>query len=804
MLAIDFGTSRTKVAYYDATRGRVSLAQLGNGDQVALPSLFYVNTDGQVYCGTEALDFLDSDPRGTVRRVKSRLRERAIRVNGQAVPPVDLVTKLFNSLRARAGDEIPAFAGNPPTSVILTLPAAGAGSGPVVESIMRTAAAAAGFTDVQLMTEPEGAARAWQHEEGGGADDVVVILDSGGGTADWACLKRVDGTLRLYPDCPPGGDDKVGGEYLDEDLFGLLVSKLEDRQAGDALKAVHSESNKWFSRLRGLRERFNRTGKLGAQDALRVLGEVVSLSDDEVRGAIDARFINQVCDGFGRYLDAVRRATGAASPRVLLVGGMGQVSGLKEALRDSCGCEPTWWQLSEVAPVIGAAWWGAERAGLLQQERPHQVAADGVPPAGISAEGAAVGRRAALAKAGVEKAAGERAAAERQRSAQAAAPPTSRDVRPTSEQIPTMSTGAGGPPLEPRDVPPSLLPPQSAGPSQDVPRPVAGRKDQASTGPAADVASASRRWPLFALAAALLLGCGGLGATVAVFAGLTTFSGLGAAFLGSKAASIKFDGGPPAAVHDLDPFPLKTATIFDASGQPLDPQPTDLVWSVAPAGVVVLDSDRRVLTPVGNGDATIEASVGQAKGSYKVVIALPDKVEIDGPDTVGVAVGDTLPLSVTVLVGPDRLDGASLRWYSADATIARVDQMGLVTGVSPGVTQVKAGAGGRSARVEVTVTGKTRGPAASTGTAPPSAPARTGAATTSATARSSTATRTGVEVWVARRDAAFEIDGLAGGTVAVGGFIPLPPGRHDIVVHRTGRDFRTTVDLSVGETKELW
>ena len=139
MLAIDFGTTRTKVAYFDPSKARVVLANLGSGDQVAFPSLFYVGTDGQVFCGAEALDFLDSDPGGTVRRVKSRLRERAIRVNGQTLRPVDLVTKLLVGLRERAADEIPAFAGKAPTSVVLTLPAAGAGSGPVVEKIMRAA-----------------------------------------------------------------------------------------------------------------------------------------------------------------------------------------------------------------------------------------------------------------------------------------------------------------------------------------------------------------------------------------------------------------------------------------------------------------------------------------------------------------------------------------------------------------------------------------------------------------------------------------------------------------------------------------
>ncbi len=363
MLAIDFGTSRTKVAYFDADKRKAVLASLGSGDQVAFPTLFYVGADGNVFVGTDALDYLDSDPGGVVRRVKSKLRDRALRVNGQSVRPASLVARLLATIRARVAEEVPAFGGKAPTSVVLTLPAAGAGSGPVVEKLMRDAAKEAGFTDVELITEPEGAAIAWQREEGGGTDEVVVILDGGGGTVDWACLRRVDGTLRLFADCPPGGDDKVGGEYLDEDIFSMLTAKLETQGSATALERVHSQENKWFAHVRKVRERFNRTGKVSAIDAVRVDGAVVTLDDDELVAAIRGRFTDQVCDGFGRYLDSVRAATGVSSPRVLLVGGTGQIVGLKDALRERCRCEPVWWQLSEFAPALGAAWKSAELYG---------------------------------------------------------------------------------------------------------------------------------------------------------------------------------------------------------------------------------------------------------------------------------------------------------------------------------------------------------------------------------------------------------------------------------------------------------
>jgi molecular chaperone DnaK (HSP70) len=48
VLAIDFGTSRIKAAYWDEQRGEATVLPLGNGGRLYAPSLFHVNKEGRI------------------------------------------------------------------------------------------------------------------------------------------------------------------------------------------------------------------------------------------------------------------------------------------------------------------------------------------------------------------------------------------------------------------------------------------------------------------------------------------------------------------------------------------------------------------------------------------------------------------------------------------------------------------------------------------------------------------------------------------------------------------------------------
>lgn len=164
-------------------------------------------------------------------------------------------------------------------------------------------------------------------------------------------------------------------------------------------------------------------------------------------------------------------------------------------------------------------------------------------------------------------------------------------------------------------------------------------------------------------------------------------------------ASIKFDGKPEVVVHTKDAVAVQKATVLDKDGKALDPQPT-VSWKVDPGTVAKLDGTK--VTPVGNGEASVEAAVGTVKGAYKFKVAFPDKVEIAGYSA-PVGVGATVTLTANVMAGADKVDGETVTWTSSDDTKAKVDASGVVTGVAEGTAKIMAAAGDLKAEQEVTV-----------------------------------------------------------------------------------------------------
>lgn len=370
-LALDFGTSRTKVAYWNPGPRRPELMHF-HDNAPYLPSLFYlVRGSEQILWGFDAEEMLGDDPAGIVDVLKRRLQERYIYANRRKVSPTALLALLLRELRAQAGAEVAAFQGRLPQGVCLTLPAL---AGPAVEKLMREAAGQAGFETVDLVPEPVAAARAWLMESGE-TGRAVVVLDCGGGTIDWAYLRYEDSSFRLVPDCPPGGDLKVGGHDVDCELVNHLKELVPD-----ASGTIESRQSYYLREVRRLKERYCRELPY---HPIRVGAERVELPGSDIQAVLDARFIQQACDGLKAYLDKLRSHTDSL-PVVLLVGGSARTKGLKQAIETQCGCKTTWWDRSEYATVLGAV------------QGPHQVADQPSAPAPTPSDEAGGRYRAAV------------------------------------------------------------------------------------------------------------------------------------------------------------------------------------------------------------------------------------------------------------------------------------------------------------------------------------------------------------------------------------------------------------------------
>jgi formylglycine-generating enzyme required for sulfatase activity len=365
-IAIDFGTTRTKVAYLPPKAGRPELLRFGDEeDRPFTPSLFCLPANSSaILFGDHVLEIVREGGEGVPRvPVKRQLRENKIRVSGRAEPPAHLLTAAFTALRAKAGREIACFAATPPEQVVLTLPCAW---GPALRELMTQAARTAGFAQVDLVEEPVAAARAWLAESGAAAD-AVVVLDCGGGTVDWAYLRREVEELRPALDVPPGGIEGLGGEDVDLGLLELL--ELDLAAQGIAPSEIWTRRPRLLLQLRRLKEAVAR-GR--PPFALPVGSASVTLATADIHAMIHSRLLARAVDGLRAYLERIATAENGPLPMVLLVGGSARLPGLAQAV-GNLGVKVVGWDRSEFASVLGAIMPVATTATLA-------AASSGAPP----------------------------------------------------------------------------------------------------------------------------------------------------------------------------------------------------------------------------------------------------------------------------------------------------------------------------------------------------------------------------------------------------------------------------------------
>lgn len=146
-----------------------------------------------------------------------------------------------------------------------------------------------------------------------------------------------------------------------------------------------------------------------------------------------------------------------------------------------------------------------------------------------------------------------------------------------------------------------------------------------------------------------------------------------------------------------------TAEPFDANGNAV--ADAEVEWSSTDQAVATVDSTGLV-TAIGNGSATIAATVGAASGAAEITVSqVLVGVGIVPANTTFFALGDTVRL---VAAGRDAnghpMGSFSFTWTSENEAVATVDSNGLVTAVRTGGTDILAVSGELSAAAGVVVT----------------------------------------------------------------------------------------------------
>ncbi|HEX8424900.1 Fe-S protein assembly chaperone HscA [Hymenobacter sp.] len=233
IVGIDLGTTNSLVAYiHPDTRQPLAINDQGRGTIV--PSVVHFPVGGETpIVGTEAKDYLLTDPQNTIYSVKRLLGKSykdlgghasdlgykviddnseglvKIRVGERFYSPIELSAEILKELRARAEHALK----TPVNKAVITVPAYFNDS---QRQATRDAGRLAGLEVLRIVNEPTAAALAYGIGLSPDEEKTVAVYDLGGGTFDVSILRIQQGIFEVLS---TNGDTYLGGDDLDRAII---------------------------------------------------------------------------------------------------------------------------------------------------------------------------------------------------------------------------------------------------------------------------------------------------------------------------------------------------------------------------------------------------------------------------------------------------------------------------------------------------------------------------------------------------------------------------------------------------------
>lgn len=346
-VSIDFGHTRTKMAFYNPNTEQIELMTWGENSEPYTPSVFASEKNsGKIVVGEEAERIIEDDlklkttsrkwnPILDFKRDLGRYQKRLSKLLGvdpsKTNPSEHLMTVFLTELREKARKH-PVFVGRKsPTTVYLTYT-------PRYDSdqiaILTTSAKNAGFETIEVVAEPLAAAQMFQ-AMGAKTTDDIVILDCGGWTLDFSYLHRSEDDSNPYnieiTDCKPIGGRDVDGELL----------KVVKRKSNNS-NQVAADRTFFLRQVRRCKEAYCYYPE--SWDALKhqilvLRGQTVVLTKDDIQPIIDTQ-VERIGEAVKPHIERIKaelKDKGREEPVIQLVGGSSRLPGLKIHLENSFG-----------------------------------------------------------------------------------------------------------------------------------------------------------------------------------------------------------------------------------------------------------------------------------------------------------------------------------------------------------------------------------------------------------------------------------------------------------------------------------
>ena len=343
IVGIDLGTTNSLVAYiHPEDRKPIAINDQGRGTIV--PSVVHFTQSSETIVGTEAKDYLITDPANTIYSVKRLLGKSyrdlgehkdyfgykiidddseglvKIRVQDRFYSPIELSADILQELRERAEHSLK----TPVNRAVITVPAYFNDS---QRQATRDAGKLAGLEVLRIVNEPTAAALAYGIGIDPNEEKTVAVYDLGGGTFDISILSIHQGIFEVLS---TNGDTFLGGDDFDRAIINHWIS--ENQLLADT---VNEDKN------------LSQELRLKAEEAKIVLSSQ-EVYTDTVNGTIDCHierhtFETLIAPIVARTIESCRQAMSDAKltpeqiDAVIMVGGSTRVPMVYEAVSEFFG-----------------------------------------------------------------------------------------------------------------------------------------------------------------------------------------------------------------------------------------------------------------------------------------------------------------------------------------------------------------------------------------------------------------------------------------------------------------------------------
>lgn len=237
IVGIDLGTTNSLVAFINPEGHAQVINDAGKG--VLVPSIVHFNTDSSVVVGTEAKQFLTTDPQNTIFSVK-RLLGRSyhdienyksffsykviddnteslvkIKVGDRFYTPIELSAMILKELKERAEHALK----TPVNRAVITVPAYFNDS---QRQATRDAGKLAGLDVLRIVNEPTAASLAYGIGLNPEEEKTIAVYDLGGGTFDVSILKIQNGIFEVLS---TNGNTFLGGDDFDRAIMRYWIEQ---------------------------------------------------------------------------------------------------------------------------------------------------------------------------------------------------------------------------------------------------------------------------------------------------------------------------------------------------------------------------------------------------------------------------------------------------------------------------------------------------------------------------------------------------------------------------------------------------